>query len=61
MYQNKGAEINSKHYKLLEGDLRDPPQLHKKLLQFGIDINKPTLIFAEVVMTYISADVYIHC
>lgn len=46
-------EIHRRGYHLIKGDLRDIAILEKKLKFCNIDWKKPTLIFAECVLTYI--------
>ena len=46
-------EIHRRGYHLFKGDLRDITTLEKKLRFCNIDWKKPTLIFAECVLTYI--------
>ncbi len=46
-------EIHRRGYHLFKGDLRDIATLEKKLKFCNIDWKKPTLIFAECVLTYI--------
>jgi O-methyltransferase involved in polyketide biosynthesis len=49
------AEIHTNRYHLLAGDLRKLDVLRKRLAELGVDFNRPTLLFAECVMTYMLA------
>ncbi|XP_065898221.1 leucine carboxyl methyltransferase 1-like isoform X1 [Dysidea avara] len=46
-------EINSTHYHLVAGDLRDTEQLDRKLLAAGVDKKLPTVFITECVLVYI--------
>jgi tRNA wybutosine-synthesizing protein 4 len=55
--KKEGIQTISDNYRLLEVDLRDMPTTEKKLQTFGLDFKKPTLLFAECVLTYINPEV----
>jgi O-methyltransferase involved in polyketide biosynthesis len=48
-------EIHTNKYHLMAGDLRKLDALKKRLEEVGVDFNKPTLLFAECVLTYMLA------
>lgn len=49
-------EIHASDYSLVKGDLRELPALRAKLLSVGLDFDRPTLVFAECVMTYMNPE-----
>eukprot|EP00033_Pygsuia_biforma_P002488 GCRY01002758.1.p1 GENE.GCRY01002758.1~~GCRY01002758.1.p1 ORF type:complete len:336 (-),score=22.56 GCRY01002758.1:138-1145(-) len=56
-------ELHSEAYHLISGDLRSLDNFQKRLLDAGLDPNKPTLILAECVLNYLyppEADAIIH-
>lgn len=51
-----GENIESKHYSLVAGDIRETEQLEEKLKVLGVDPKAPTLILTECVLVYLKPE-----
>ena len=51
--QKPEFELNTTHYKLVSGDLRDTSKLAENLTRFGVDPTAPTFILTECVLVYL--------
>jgi Leucine carboxyl methyltransferase len=49
-------ELNTNHYKIIAGDLRETQKLKEKLTSFGVNPSSPTFILTECVLVYLKPD-----